>query len=82
MAWNGVFLGEVARLAAPGRTGEATGATGLFTFGGVAIVPGLFTTIVLLTESYVAAYLVAATLPAGVGMALLRAARAAGISRS
>jgi nitrate/nitrite transporter NarK len=81
MAWNGVFLGEVARLAAPGRAGEATGATGLFTFGGVAIVPGLYTTIVLLTESYVAAYLVAATLPGGVGIALLRAARAAGISK-
>ncbi len=80
MAWNGVFLGEVARLAEPGKAGEATGATGLFTFGGVAIVPGLYTTIVLLTESYVAAYLVAAILPGGVGIALLRASRAAGIS--
>jgi MFS family permease len=80
MAWNGVFLGEVARLAAPGRTGEATGATGLFTFGGVAIVPGIFTTIVFATDSYAAAYLFAGALPGLVGIALLRGRTHAGIS--
>lgn len=80
MAWNGVFLGEVARLAAPGRTGEATGATGLFTFGGVAIVPGIFTAIVFATDSYVAAYLFAGALPGVIGMALLRERAPAGIS--
>ncbi|MBL8834121.1 MAG: MFS transporter [Rhodospirillales bacterium] len=80
MAWNGVFLGEVARLAAPGRAGEATGATGLFTFGGVAIVPGIFTAIVFATDSYVAGYLFAGALPGLVGIALLRGAAPAGIS--
>ncbi len=80
MAWNGVFLGEVARLAEPGRTGEATGATGLFTFGGVAIMPGIFTTIVLATDSYVAAYLFAGAMPGIAGIALLRGRKHAGIS--
>ncbi len=80
MAWNGVFLGEVARLAAPGRAGEATGATGLFTFGGVAVVPCIFTTIVFATDSYVAAYLFAGALPGLLGIALLRGHAPAGIS--
>lgn len=79
MAWNGVYLGEIARLAPPGRAGEATGATGLFTFGGVAFVPTVFTAIVTLADSYAAGYLFAALLPALVGGALLRRARNAGI---
>jgi len=81
MAWNGVYLAEVARIVPPERVGEATGATGLFTFGGVAIVPGLFATIVLFFDSYAAGYLLAAALPAASGIALLRAARGKGISR-
>ena len=59
--------------------GEATGATGLFTFGGVAFVPTVFTAIVTLADSYAAGYLFAALLPALVGGALLRRARNAGI---
>jgi len=80
MAWNGVYLAEVARLAAPSREAEATGATGLFTFGGVAVMPSVFTTVVLATDSYTAAYLCVAALPAFAGMALLRRGAQAGIS--
>ena len=80
MAWNGVYLAEVARIVPPERVGEATGATGMFTFGGVAIVPGLFAVIVLFFDSYAAGYLLAAALPAASGIALLQAARAKGIS--
>jgi len=82
MAWNGVYLGEIARLAPPGRAGEATGATGLFTFGGVAFVPTVFTAIVTLADSYAAGYLFAALFPALVGGALLHRARKAGIPAS
>jgi MFS family permease len=78
-SWNGVYLGEVARIVPPDRVGEATGATGLFTFGGVAVVPGLFATIVLVSDSYALAYLLAAAAPAAFGIALLRAGRAKGI---
>jgi MFS family permease len=80
MAWNGVYLAEVARIAPPERVGEATGAVGMFTFGGVAIVPGLFATIVLFFDSYAVGYLLAAAFPAASGIALLRAARMKGIS--
>ncbi|MBI1245460.1 MAG: MFS transporter [Alphaproteobacteria bacterium] len=81
MAWNGVYLAEVARLAAPGREAEATGATGLFTYGGVAVMPSVFTTIVLASDSYVVAYLVVAALPGLIGIVLLRGTLRAGISR-
>jgi MFS family permease len=80
MAWNGVYLAEVARIAPPERVGEATGAVGMFTFGGVAIVPGLFATIVLFFDSYAVGYVLAAAFPAASGIALLRAARPKGIS--
>ncbi|MBI3505621.1 MAG: MFS transporter [Proteobacteria bacterium] len=80
MAWNGVYLAEVARLAAPGREAEATGATGLFTFGGVAVMPSIFATIVLASDSFSAAYLCVAALPGLVGIALLRGTARAGIS--
>jgi MFS family permease len=79
MSWNGVYLGEVARIAPPDRVGEATGAIGLFTFGGVALVPGAFASIVLASDSYALAYAIAAIAPAVFGTALLRASRAKGI---
>jgi MFS family permease len=80
MSWNGVYLAEVARIAPADRVGEATGAIGLFTFGGVALMPSLFASIVLLSDSYALAYTVAALAPAAFGTALLRAARAKGIA--
>jgi hypothetical protein len=82
MSWNGVYLGEVARIAPADRVGEATGAIGLFTFGGVAIVPSFFASIVLLSDSYALAYVIAALAPAVFGTALLRAARTKGIGAS
>ncbi|MFM7347470.1 MAG: MFS transporter [Tagaea sp.] len=52
VAWNGVYLAELARLAGPARAGEIVGAGGLFTFGGVALLPSAFTAIVLAAGSY------------------------------
>ncbi|MFM7345863.1 MAG: MFS transporter [Tagaea sp.] len=73
VAWNGVYLAELARLAGPARAGEIIGASGFFTFGGVAILPFAFTLIVLATGSYALA-LALVSCPALLGgMGLLRA---------
>ncbi|MCM0022190.1 MAG: MFS transporter [Tagaea sp.] len=56
VAWNGVYLAEVARLAGPAQAGEMIGASGFFTFGGVALLPFAFTMIVLAAGSYALAY--------------------------
>lgn len=45
-------MAELARLAGPARAGEIVGAGGLFTFGGVALLPSAFTAIVLAAGSY------------------------------
>lgn len=66
VAWNGVYLAELARLAGPARAGEIIGASGFFTFGGVAILPFAFTLIVLATNSYALA-LALVSCPAIVG---------------
>lgn len=76
VAWNGVYLAELASLVEPGRAGEIVGAAGLFTFGGVAILPFAYTLIVLAASSHAAA-LALLSLPAIAGGAwLLRGARA------
>ena len=42
IGWNGVYLAEAARLAPPGKVGDATGGTLFFTFFGVVLGPPLF----------------------------------------
>ncbi len=42
IGWNGVFLAEFARIAAPGQAGLATSGAVFVTFGGIAVAPGLF----------------------------------------
>ena len=41
-SWNGVYLAEVARLAPPGRVGDATSGSTFFTFSGYLLAPILF----------------------------------------
>jgi MFS family permease len=60
--WNGVFLSEVARLAAPGQAGVATGVAMVFTFAGVMIGPFLFSLVLRATDQYRLAFLFAAGL--------------------
>jgi len=60
IAWNGVFLAQIARLAPDGKAGEITGGTSFFTFGGVLIVPSLFSAILGATDSYAVAFGLAA----------------------
>ncbi|WP_424810893.1 MFS transporter [Roseococcus sp. YIM B11640] len=52
VAWNGVLLGEIARVAPDGRVGASTAAMG-FVFGGTMVVaPTLFSGLVLATGTY------------------------------
>ncbi|WP_374448243.1 MFS transporter [Stella sp.] len=62
IGWTGLYLAEVARLAPPGRAGEATGGAMFMTFGGVVFGPPLVTAILAATGSYPAAFLTLAAL--------------------
>jgi MFS family permease len=64
IGWNGVYLAEVARLSPPGRVGSIIGATSMYTFSGVLVVPSLFSLIVGQTDSYQMGFLFAALLSA------------------
>lgn len=72
IGWNGVYLAEVARIAPAGRAGSATGASLAMTYAGVVLLPMLFWIIVLLTDSYSAAYLAAGALTLWRGLYFFR----------
>ncbi len=52
ISWTGVYVAEIARLAPPGRAGEITGGTVVFTFAGPLVSPALFSIALVLTDSY------------------------------
>jgi predicted MFS family arabinose efflux permease len=52
IGWNGVFLAEVARVAAPGQAGPATGGTLAVAFLGVVVGPPLFAALAQAFGSY------------------------------
>ena len=56
VGWNGVFLAEVARIAPPGQTSQATGGCMFFTFFGVVVSPPLFSQALSFGGSYAGAY--------------------------
>ena len=58
VAWNGIYLAEVARVVPIEKVGLATGGALLFTFIGVMLGPSSFGAIVALTGSYAAAFVV------------------------
>ena len=62
--WNGVLMAEAARLAAPGRAGEATGGVLAVAFAGVVVGPSLLGLLVGLVGSYALAFALLAGLPA------------------
>jgi MFS family permease len=62
IGWNGVYLSEVARIAPPGKAAAATGASLAMTYAGVVALPIMFWAIVMLSDSYAAAYVTAACL--------------------
>jgi MFS family permease len=71
VAWNGVFLAQVARLSPPGRAGEVTGGTAFVTFSGVMATPATFSAIVSATGSYGLAFAAVAVLTFVAGLSLL-----------
>jgi MFS family permease len=62
IGWNGVYLAEAARLAPPGKVGDATGGTLFFTFLGVVLGPPLFGAVATATDSYALAFVFFAVL--------------------
>ncbi len=55
--WNGVYIGEIARIMPGPLVARATGGVSAFTFLGVAIGPAVFSAIVAASGSYVDAFL-------------------------
>jgi MFS family permease len=74
VAWNGVFLAQVARLSPPGRAGEVTGGTSFLTYGGVMIAPAIFSAILAATGSYEMGFAAVAMMTVAGGISFLRAA--------
>ncbi len=71
-SWNGLYLAEVARLAPPGKVGEATAGSTFFCFTGYVIGPALSAWLIGFAGSYALAFFVAAALPLTAGAALAR----------
>ena len=71
VGWNGVWVAEVARLAAPGKVSDATGGALFFTYFGVVVTPGLFNQVLGLSNSYSMAYAVFGIPALCTGLALL-----------
>jgi predicted MFS family arabinose efflux permease len=70
IAWNGVYLAEVARQAPPGQASVATGGTLAMTFLGVVVGPPLFGLLATASGSYGRAYAML-VVPAGLCLAML-----------
>jgi predicted MFS family arabinose efflux permease len=71
VAWNGVYLAEIARLAAPGRIAFVTGGTQFFTFFGGLFGAPVFGLVAATTGSYGAGFVLFALLPLANAMWLL-----------
>jgi MFS family permease len=71
IGWNGVQLSAVARHAPPGTAGAVTGASGFFTFLGVALGPPIFGLVSSATGTYRSAFALFAVLSAIEGTLLL-----------
>ncbi|MDX6750587.1 MFS transporter [Geminicoccaceae bacterium 1502E] len=56
LAWNGVYIAEIVRLAPPHGAGAATGGALIFTYAGVVVGPPLFSVAADLAGTYAAAY--------------------------
>lgn len=63
IGWNGIYLGEVARLAPPGRVASTTGAALFFTYFGVVAGPPAFGQLAQRVDSLGLAYLALAAVP-------------------
>ena len=71
IGWNGVYLAQVARLAPPGKAGDATGGSLAFTFCGVLFGPPAFAFLVEGGVSYASAFVLLALPAVACGLWLL-----------
>jgi MFS family permease len=71
-SWNGVYLGEVARIAPATHVGEATAGSSFFAFLAYAISPSLCSLIIHATGSYRIAFLTVAVAPLIAALLLAR----------
>ncbi|MDH5263335.1 MAG: MFS transporter [Betaproteobacteria bacterium] len=71
IGWNGVYLAQIARLAPPGKAGDATGGSLVFTYGGALFGPPAFTGLVAAGASYAAAFVAVAVPAVACGLWLL-----------
>ena len=73
LGWNGVYIGELARVAPPGKVAMATGASLAFAYSGAVVVAPLFALVLALTGSYVIGFsMLAGLAAAGVASLLYR----------
>lgn len=75
--WNGVYIGEIARIMPGEMVGRATGGVSAFAFLGVAIGPAVFSAIVAATDGYGAAFIAMGVVALVPAVLLLRAPRPA-----
>ncbi len=81
-AWNGVLMAEAARLAAPGKAGDAAGGVLAVAFAGVVVGPSILGLLVGAVRSYALAFGLLALLPlVGAAIAWRTARREAAIRR-
>ena len=73
-SWNGIYLAEIARVAPPGRVGDATSGASILTFIGYVLGPASLALLVEYTGSYRLAFVLMAALPAA-AVALLQRSR-------
>jgi MFS family permease len=71
-SWNGIYLAEIARVAPPGRVGDATAGSTILTFVGYVLGPAGFAMIVDGSGSYRIAFIIVALLPLAAIIALRR----------
>lgn len=71
IGWNGVYLAQIARLAPPGKAGDATGGSLVFTYGGVLFGPPAFAFLVEGGASYSFAFVALAAPAVACGLWLL-----------
>ncbi len=71
IGWNGIYLAQVARLAPPGKAGDATGGSLVFTFAGVLFGPPAFAALVEGGAGYASAYVIVAVPAIACGLWLL-----------
>jgi hypothetical protein len=72
IGWNGVYLAEVAHVAAPGQAGLATGGCLFFTYVGVVFCPFLFGVLQRASGSYALAFAIAGGVCAATAAGLVR----------